>query len=95
MSGTFRLQVLSLRRVLFDGEVKSVRISGDEGEYELMPFHYPLLGALPEGEVWVAEKGSIPLRVGVVMFQHNHCTIIIEEHEEGSAAPTAGESSKK
>ena len=89
MANTFRLQVLSLRRVLFDGEVKSARFSGDEGEYELMPFHYPLLGALPEGEVLIPEKGGIPLRVGVVMFQHNHCTVIIEEHEEGSALPTS------
>lgn len=78
---TFRLQVISLRRVLFDGEVKSVYLSGDEGEYELLPFHYPLLGALPEGEVKVAEKGSIPLRAGVVMFRENKCIIIIEENE--------------
>ena len=94
MSNTFRLQILSLRRVLFDGEVKSVRLSGDEGEYELLPFHFPLLGALPEGEVVIAEKGTVPLRVGVVMFQHNHCTIIVEEQEEGVQAPD-GEKVKK
>ena len=87
ISSTFRLQVLSLRRVLFDGEVTSVQLSGDEGEYELLPFHYPLLGALPEGEVKIAEKGSVPLRAGVVRFQHNRCTIIIEEREEAANAP--------
>ena len=68
--------------MLFDGEVKSVYLSGDEGEYELLPFHYPLLGALPEGEIHIAEKGSVPLRAGVVMFQNNRCTVIIEEREE-------------
>lgn len=78
----FRLQVMSLRRVLFDGEVPSVYLSGDEGEYELLPYHFPLLGALPEGEIKIAEKGSIPLRAGVVMFHNNKCTIIIEENEE-------------
>ena len=82
---TFRLQVMSLRRMLFDGDVKSVYLSGDEGEYELLPFHYPLLGALPEGEIKIAEKGSVPLRAGVVMFQNNRCTIIIEENEEASS----------
>ena len=81
---TFRLQVLSLRRMLFNGEVKSVYLSGDEGEYELLPFHYPLLGALPEGEIIVAEHGSIPLRAGVVLFQNNTCTIIIEENEDNA-----------
>lgn len=82
---TFRLQIMSLRRVLFDGEVKSVYLSGDEGEYELLPFHYPLLGALPEGEIKISEKGSVPLRTGVVMFQSNRCVIIIEEKEEAEA----------
>ena len=79
---TFRLQVLSLRRLLFDGEVREVQLSGDEGEYELLAFHYPVLGALPGGEIKIADKGSIPLRAGVVMFQHNRCTIIIEEADE-------------
>ncbi len=84
MANTFKLQVLSLKRALFDGEVKSVQLVGDEGEYELLPFHYPLLGALPQGEIKIFEKGNIPLRAGVVMFQHNRCTIIIEESEETS-----------
>ncbi len=79
---TFRLQIMSLRRVLFDGDVKSVYLSGDEGEYELLPYHFPLLGALPEGEVKIAEKGTVPLRAGVIMFRNNRCTIIIEENED-------------
>lgn len=79
---TFRLQVLSLIRMLFEGEVESVYISGDEGEYELLPFHFPLLGALPEGEVLIAGHESIPLRAGVVLFQDNQCIIIIEEMDK-------------
>ncbi len=82
---TLRLQVLSLRRMLFDGDVKAVYFSGDEGEYEVLPYHFPLLGALPEGEIKIAEKGNIPLRAGVVMFQNNRCTVIIEENEDSSA----------
>ena len=87
---TFRLQVMSLRRVLFDGDVTSVYLSGDEGEYELLPYHYPLLGALPEGDIKIAGKGSVPLRAGVVLFQENRCTIIIEEHEEAEESPGSG-----
>lgn len=79
---TFRLQVLSLIRMLFEGEVESVYISGDEGEYELLPFHFPLLGAIPEGVIKVAGHESIPLRAGVVLFQDNQCIIIIEEMEK-------------
>jgi len=79
---TFRLQVLSLIRMLFEGEVESVYCSGDEGEYELLPFHFPLLGALPEGELLIAGHESIPLRAGVVLFQDNQCIVIIEEMDK-------------
>lgn len=80
---TFKLQVLSLVRVLFDGDVESVYLNGDEGEYELLPFHFPLVGALPEGEIKILGKKSIPLRTGVVLFDQNKCTILVEEMEEG------------
>ena len=76
---TFRLQVLSLVRMLYDGAVESVYLTGDEGEYELLPYHFPLIGAIPEGEIKVAGQVSIPLRAGVVLFENNKCTIIIEE----------------
>jgi len=76
---TFRLQVVSLMRLLFDGDVKSIYLSGDEGEYELLPYHYPLLGALPEGEIRIHGHNSIGLRAGVVSFKENTCLILIEE----------------
>lgn len=79
---TFRLQILSLIRMLFEGEVESVYISGDEGEYELLPFHFPLLGAIPEGEIKIAGHEAVLLRAGVVLFQDNQCIIIIEEMEK-------------
>lgn len=78
----FRLQVVSLKRMLFDKDVESVYLAGDEGEYELLPYHYPLLGALPEGEIKIKGHPHIPLRAGVVLFNDNQCTIIIEEMEE-------------
>jgi F0F1-type ATP synthase epsilon subunit len=81
-NGTFRLQVLSLIRMLFEGEVESVYLSGDEGEFELLPYHYPILSAIPEGEIKIANQPSIPLRAGVMMFQDNQCIIIIEELEK-------------
>ncbi|MBI3306273.1 MAG: hypothetical protein HYZ84_00500 [Candidatus Omnitrophica bacterium] len=82
MAGKFRLQVISLKRMLFNEEVESVYLSGDEGEYELLAHHYPLIGALPEGEIKIAGFKSIPLRAGVVLFQDNQCNIIVEELDD-------------
>ena len=79
---TFRLRVISLRNTMCDEQVGSVFLSGDEGEFELLPFHYPLMASLPEGEIKLGSGESIPLRNGVVLFQNNECTIIMEEVEE-------------
>lgn len=83
---TFHLRVMSLVRMLFEGQVESVYLAGDQGEYELLPFHHPLMGALPEGEILVKDRGSIPIRAGVVMFERsNRCTIIVEEKDTRKA----------
>lgn len=75
--------------MLFDGEVPSVYLSGDEGEYELLPYHFPILGALPEGEVKIGGHDPIPLRAGVVLFQENTCIIVIEEYDRDKARKDA------
>jgi F0F1-type ATP synthase epsilon subunit len=78
----FRVRVMSLRRVLYDGETTSVYLSGDEGEFELLAFHYSLMGALPEGDIKIAGHEDIHIRTGCVMFGENQCTIIVEESEQ-------------
>lgn len=99
MAATFQLRILSLRGVLFDKPVTSVYLFGDEGEYELLPFHYDLLGGLPGGEVKIAGHPPVPLRTGVVLFQNNICTIIVEEQDDrkkttAQPAPTAETAAK-
>jgi F0F1-type ATP synthase epsilon subunit len=75
----FHLQIMSLVRSLFEGEVESVYLFGDEGEYELLAYHYPLLGALPEGEIHIKGHEPIPIRAGAVLFEANRCVILVEE----------------
>ena len=79
MALKFRLQVMSLIRVLYDDQVNSVFLQGDEGEYELLPNHYPLIGALVDSEIKVANQKPIPIKTGVVMFDNNNCIILVEE----------------
>ncbi len=75
---TFNLQVMSLKGLAFDGEVESIYLMGDNGEFELLPFHYPLVASIPEGDLKIAEYGAIPIRVGVLNFKNNQCKILAE-----------------
>lgn len=78
---TFRLRVMSLIRTLYDGEVESIFLQGDEGEYELLPMHYPLIGALVDSDIRIAQQPPVRIKSGVVMFENNNCIIIVEEHD--------------
>jgi len=75
---TFRLTVASLRGVVFQEQVESVYLFGAEGEFELLPYHYPLMASLVPGRIQIAFHESLPIRTGVVMFKENECTIVAE-----------------
>lgn len=62
----------------FDDMVESVYMSGDEGEFELLAFHHPLLAAIPEGNLYIADHESIPIQVGIISFKNNECRVIAE-----------------
>jgi len=43
-----------------------------------MPYHYPVLGILKEGNIIIDWKESIPVRSGIIRFFANDCIILIE-----------------
>ncbi len=79
MADMFRLRVMSLVRTLYDEDVESVFLQGDEGEYELLPFHYPLIGALVDSDIRISHQPPLRIRSGVVLFDNNTGIILVEE----------------
>lgn|SRR3989338_1556018 len=76
---TFKLTVMTPDALLYEKEVQSVFLMGDRGEYELLPYHYPVLGRLKEGSIIIDWKESIPVKTGVVRFFANDCIILAEQ----------------
>ena len=80
--GKFSLSIMNPDRVIFRSEVESVFLKGDTGEYEVQPFHYPVLGLLTEGDVIVDWKYALAIKKGFVKFFQNECVILVELQEE-------------
>ncbi len=78
MKSKFHLQILSLQGLVFDDLVESVYLTSEEGEFELLAFHHPLVATLIEGEIKIADHASIPIRLGAVSFRENRCYMIVE-----------------
>ncbi|MBF0386511.1 MAG: hypothetical protein HQL20_01485 [Candidatus Omnitrophica bacterium] len=76
--GNFRCVILSAKRLILEEEVSSVFITGDRGEYELLAYHYPLIGIVA-GEIIINWEKRLPVKGGVVRFFANECNIMIEE----------------
>lgn len=76
--GNFRCVILSAKRLILEEEVNSIFITGDRGEYELLAYHYPLIGIVA-GDIVINWDRRLAVKGGVVRFFANECNIMIEE----------------
>ena len=74
-----KLVVLNPKHVIFEGEAKSVCLTGDSAEFELLDHHAPIVSLLRAGEVVVDGSESIPIKRGMVTFNRDECMILVEE----------------
>ena len=77
-----KVTVLSPKRVIFEGDAKSVFLPGDLAEFELMDCHAPIVSLLRPGNLIVDWEQAIPIRKGMVKFDKNECTILVEESRQ-------------
>ena len=77
--------------LIYENEVQSLFLSGDRNEYELLPYHYPVLGILKKGNIIIDWKESVPIKFGIIRFFANDCIILIEEPEKEKSMIKADE----
>ena len=77
----FHCTILSPKNLVFENDVTSLFIIGDRSEYELLAYHYPLVGIIQKGDIIVDWKRKISIRSGILRFFANECTILVEEDE--------------
>ena len=74
----FRLRVVNAKETVYEGDVSSVQISGDQSEYELLAFHYPLMSNVKEGKVIIDSNKFLKISKGLLKFSENDCLILID-----------------
>ena len=77
--GNFKCIILSPRKLIYEKEIQSIFLTGDRGEYEILAYHYPLLGVLKRSDVIINWNEKITIQGGIVRFYANECTIMVEE----------------
>ena len=72
------VSVLTPQEVIFEGKAKSVVLPGEEGVFEILPFHKRILSRLISGRLFIDEQ-SFSIKRGIVKVNQNRVTIIVEE----------------
>jgi len=78
---TFKISVMTPEALLYQNEVESAFFTGDQGEFELLPYHYPVLGILAESNIILNWREAVPIKFGLVKFFANDCIVLVEEIE--------------
>lgn len=73
----FDVTLLSPKEVIFEGQAGSVILPGEEGVFEVLPFHKRILSRLISGKLFIDEQ-SYPVKRGIVKVNQNKVTIIVE-----------------
>lgn len=75
------LIILSPEREIFSGDVKSVKVPGALGSFEMLENHAPLVSSLGAGEVRIVksngEKMSLLVEGGFVEMLNNEVSLLV------------------
>jgi F0F1-type ATP synthase epsilon subunit len=78
---TFKISIMTPEALLYQNEVESAFFTGDRGEYELLPYHYPVLGILQQSNIILNWREAVPIKFGILKFFANDCIVLVEEIE--------------
>lgn len=76
-----RLRIVSPEKIIFNGEVDSVLVPGELGEFEILNNHAPIISTLSEGRVVykIGEESKLcHVLGGFVEVQKNEVSICVE-----------------
>ena len=71
------VSVLTPKEIIFEGTARSVILPGEEGVFEVSPFHKSIVSRLISGNLFI-DNERIPIRRGVMILHNNRVTVIIE-----------------
>lgn len=88
MATTYQAQLLTPEGSRFDGQVKSVRVPGSNGDFQMLHNHAPIVSSLSIGKISIRQEGEKVLNFavsgGFVEMSDNQLTILAEKAEKST-----------
>ena len=75
----FKVTIINPRRTIYEGQAESVFLPGEEGEFEILEFHKPIISLVRKGEIIIDRNKYIAISKGVVRMRQNELVALVEE----------------
>lgn len=79
-----KLKIISPEKIIYNGEVESVKVPGTLGSFEILNNHAPIISSLGNGKVEYTAKdnsNAIDIEGGFVEVKKNEVNICVEMEE--------------
>lgn len=77
-----KLKVISPEKIIFKGEVESVKVPGTQGNFEILTDHAPIISSLEKGQISFTLKDgqqkSCDIAGGFVEVKRNEVNLAVE-----------------
>ena len=76
------LDILTPEKLLYQGEVKSIKVPGTNGEFEILNNHASIIYTLYKGDIFITDtenkKKNFSINGGVIEMQKNKIIVLAE-----------------
>ena len=76
------VELITPEKKLFEGEISSIKLPGETGEFEILNDHAPIVSTLIKGEIRIIDNIKktevFTINSGVVEMQNNKITILVD-----------------
>lgn len=73
----FEVVMLSPEEVIYQGKAESAVFPGENGVFETLSYHRPIVSRLVGGSVFIDGR-EYPIRRGLMGFNNNKATVVVE-----------------
>jgi F-type H+-transporting ATPase subunit epsilon len=77
-----KIDILTPEKKLFSGEIKSVKLPGTNGQFEILNNHAPIISTLSPGKIYLVQtdqnKQTFEINGGVIEMQKNNIIVLAE-----------------
>jgi F-type H+-transporting ATPase subunit epsilon len=83
-----KIEIITPDKKVFEGEIKSVRVPGTKGSFQVLKDHAPIVSTLEKGTVFIVDQSGTETRFeidgGVIEVKVNKIILLAESVQGGA-----------